>query len=83
MALVSLVSHNWHLLEETARGLEAALVYSNGQGIEIDLAVNLSHASLLSPVNSQQVLHKCVLVFLSCSPAALLLPKRKEERLLL
>lgn len=50
MALVSLVSHNWHLLEETARGLEAALVYSNGQGIEIDLAVNLSHASLLSPV---------------------------------
>lgn len=50
MALVSLVSHNWHLLEKTARGLEAALVYSNGQGIEIDLAVNLSHASLLSPV---------------------------------
>lgn len=50
MALVSLVSHNWHLLEETARGLEAALVYSNGQSIEINLAVNLSHASLLSPV---------------------------------
>lgn len=50
MALVSLVSHNWHLLEETARGLEAALVYSNGQSIEINLAVNLSHASLLSPI---------------------------------
>lgn len=50
MALVSLVSHNWRLLEETARGLEAALENSNAQGIETDLAVSLSHASLLSLV---------------------------------
>lgn len=50
MALVSLVSHNWHLLEETVCGLEAAQVYFDVQGIEIDLAVSLSHASLLSLV---------------------------------
>jgi len=50
MALVSLVSHNWHLLGETASGLEAALVYSCVQGIDIQLAVGLSHASRLSLV---------------------------------
>lgn len=47
MALVSLVSHNWHLLEEAAWGLEVARVYSDVQGIEIALAVSLSHARLL------------------------------------
>lgn len=50
MALVSSVSHHWHLLEETVCGLEAALAYSNVQGIERDLSASLSHASLLSPV---------------------------------
>lgn len=50
MALVSLVSHNRHLLGGTEGGLEGALVYFYVQGIEIQLAVGLSHASLLSLV---------------------------------
>lgn len=35
MPLVSLVSHDQHLLGGTVGGLEAALVYSYVQGIEI------------------------------------------------
>lgn len=49
MALVSLVSHNWHLLEETvwSGGCPRVLQCTSN---EMDLAVSLSHASLLSLV---------------------------------
>lgn len=72
MALVSLVSHNWHLLEETVCGLEAAQMYSNVQGIETDLAVSLSMQVFGLWLNIQQVLCKWMLMLLSCSPAAFL-----------
>lgn len=72
MALVSLVSHNWHLLEETVCGLEAALEYSDVQVMKWIWLSALAMKVFCPWLNIQQVLRKRVLMLLSCSPAALL-----------